>query len=85
MTDKLSKDVEREIAIRSYHDLPDNLEDQVDEEFFNKLSDFLNDNSGGRSWESIIATIKYQLLHTIEISLNEFKKDKTKQFKEKWK
>jgi len=85
MKDKLSEDVEREIAIRSYHDLPDNLEDQVDEELFNKLSDFLNDNSGGLSWESITATIKYQLLHTIEISLKEFKKDKTKQFKEKWK
>lgn len=85
MTDKLSKDVEREVAIRAYHLLPGDLEDQVDEELFNKLSDFLNDNSGGRTWESIIATIKYQLLHTIELSLKEFKKDKTRQFKEKWK
>ncbi len=85
MTDKLSKDVEKEVAIRSYHDLPGDLEDKVDEELFNRLSDFLNENSGGRSWESIIATIKYQLLHTIEISLKEFKKDKTREFKEKWK
>jgi hypothetical protein len=74
---KTNKDdikIKGEALRRYYKELPSNLAELANQEFFNKLSDFMNENTVGLKWREIIDTQKLMLVYTISLSLEEYSK-----------
>jgi len=77
--------IDKELLIEYYNDLPDNLPDLANPKLYDKLADFLNENTQGLTWNETIDTLKFILIYTIGVSIDEYAKDVDKKERMKWK
>ena len=77
--------IDKELLIEYYKDLPDNLPDLANPKLYDKLAVFLNENTEGLTWNETIDTLKFILIYTIGVSIDEYAKDVDKKERMKWK
>lgn len=77
--------IDKELLETYYKDLPDNLPDLANPKLYDKLADFLNENTEGLTWNETIDTLKFILIYTIGMSMDEYSKDLDKKERNKWK
>jgi len=77
--------IDRELLVAYYKDLPDNLPDLANPKLYDKLADFLNENTQGLTWNETIDTLKFILIYTIGISMDQYSKDVDRKERKKWK
>lgn len=77
--------IDKELLVEYYNDLPDNLPDLANPKLYDKLADFLNENTQGLTWNETIDTLKFILIYTIGVSIDEYAKDVDKKERMKWK
>lgn len=74
--------LDKDLIMEYYKDLPDNLPDLSNKKLYDKLAETLNDNTGGLTWDEVVSTLKFLLVYTIGISMNQYAKDQDKKERE---
>ena len=77
--------LDKDLIMEYYNDLPDNLSDLSNTKLYDKLAKLLNDNTGGLTWDEVVSTLKFLLVYTIGISMDQYAKDQDKKEREKLK